>query len=83
VGLLYKLVVGPLLVLVLFVTFLDARGVILQVTIFELAMAPMIGASIVAMNNDLDPSLATLLVAIGVPLSFLSLIVWHQALAGI
>jgi predicted permease len=53
------------------------------VTIFEVAMAPMIGASIVAMNNDLDPSLATLLVALGVPLSFITLAIWYHVLAGI
>ena len=79
----YKLIVGPLIVLAIFVWILNVRGTILHVTIFEVAMAPMIGASIVAMNNDLDPSLATLLVALGVPLSFCTLAIWHQALAGL
>jgi predicted permease len=46
-------------------------------------MAPMISAAIVAMDNDLDPPLATLLVGLGVPLSFLTLPIWHQALAGL
>jgi predicted permease len=76
----YNLVVGPLIVLAVFVGLLGARGTIMQVTIFEAAMAPMIGASIVAMDNDLDPSLATLLVALGVPLSFVTLAVWYLVL---
>jgi hypothetical protein len=30
---------------------------VLKVTVFEAAMAPMIGASIVAIDHELDPSL--------------------------
>jgi predicted permease len=77
----YKLVVGPLIILGILAGLLGARGTMVQVTVFEAAMAPMIGASIVAMDNDLDPSLATLLVALGVPLSFVTLAVWYLALA--
>jgi len=40
------------------------------VTIFEAAIAPMIGASIVAQEHKLDP---TLMIDIGIPLSFLTL----------
>jgi hypothetical protein len=49
---------------------LGARALI---TIFEAAMAPQIGAAIVAVDHDLDPALVTLMVGIGVPLSFLTL----------
>lgn len=83
IALFYKLLVGPLIIFVIFIWLLGFRGTIMQVTIFEVAMAPMIGASIVAMNNDLDPSLATLLVALGVPLSFITLAIWYHVLAGI
>ena len=79
----YKLVFAPLIILVLFVWVLGAGGQTIQVTIFEAAMAPMIGAAIVAMDNDLDPPLATLLVGLGVPLSFITLAVWHYVLRGI
>jgi predicted permease len=82
VGLVYKLLLGPLIVLAVIAGLFEARGTLMQVTVFEVAMAPMIGASIVAMNNDLDPPLASLLVAIGVPLSFLTLVLWYHALAG-
>lgn len=80
-GLGFKLLLGPLLMLGLLLALLPDRGTGFQVTVFELAMAPMIGASIVAMENDLDPQLATLLVGLGVPLSFLTLAGWHQLLA--
>jgi malate permease and related proteins len=77
----YNLVVGPLIVLAILVGLVGASGTIMQITVFEAAMAPMIGASIVAMDNDLDPSLATLLVALGVPLSFVTLTGWSLVLA--
>jgi predicted permease len=46
-------------------------------------MAPMIGASIVAQEHKLDPQLITLMVGIGIPLSFLTLPVWWYALQGV
>lgn len=76
----YKLVLGPALIMALLVGLLGQSGTIVQVTVFEAAMAPMVGAAIVAMDNDLDPSLATLLVGIGIPLSFLTLPVWFHVL---
>jgi predicted permease len=79
----YNLVFGPLIILGLYVGLLGASGPVIQVTIFEAAMAPMISAAIVAMDNDLDPPLATLLVGLGVPLSFLTLPFWHHFLAGL
>jgi len=79
----YKLVLGPLIILATFVWLLGGNGQAMQVTIFEAAMAPMIGAAIVAMDNDLDPPLATLLVGLGVPLSFVTLAIWHYILVGV
>ncbi len=52
----------------------------MRVTVFESAMAPMIGASIVAMDHDLDPPLLTLMLGVGVALSFLTLPVWWYLL---
>jgi malate permease and related proteins len=53
------------------------------VTIFEAAMAPQIGASIVALEQKLDPPLITLMVGIGIPLSFLTLPLWWYVLQGV
>jgi hypothetical protein len=80
VGLLFKLVVGPALILLLFLGVLRAQGQILSVTVFEAAMGPMIGASIVAMDHELDPPLITLMVGMGIPLSFLTVPAWWHLL---
>lgn len=82
-GLLFKLVLGPSLMLVIFVKLLGAEGPVGQVTIFEAAMAPQIGAAIVAIENKLDPPLVTLMVGLGIPLSFLTLPAWWYVLQGL
>jgi predicted permease len=43
----------------------------------------MIAASIIAQEHDLDPNLATLMVAVGLPLSFLTLGGWWWVLQGV
>jgi malate permease and related proteins len=80
VGLGFKLVLAPLLIVFLFASLLGARGPLIQVTVFEAAMAPMIGAAMVAMEHELDPGLVTLMVGIGIPLSFITLPLWWYAL---
>ena len=75
-GLGFKLVIGPLLMLLILVGLLDQTGPVIRVTVFEAAMGPMIGAAIVAMDHDLDPSLVTLMVGLGIPLSFATLPAW-------
>jgi malate permease and related proteins len=82
-GLMFKLVIGPLLVTILMIKIIGTSGQMAQVTIFEAAMAPQIGASIVAMEHKLDPPLVTLMVGIGIPLSFLTLPLWWYALQAI
>jgi malate permease and related proteins len=81
VGLVFKLAVAPGLILLLFAGALRADWQVLSVTVFEAAMGPMIGASIVAMEHDLDPPLVTLMVGVGIPLSFLTLPVWWHLLS--
>jgi predicted permease len=46
-------------------------------------MAPQIGAAIVAVDHDLDPPLVTLMVGLGIPLSFLTLPLWWHILKSI
>ena len=81
IGLAFKLVLGPALILLLFAGLLGAEGQVMRVTVFEAAMAPMIGASIVAMDHDLDPPLLTMMVGVGIPLSFLTLPAWWYILS--
>ncbi|MGA3342854.1 MAG: AEC family transporter [Methylocella sp.] len=81
VGLVFKLAVAPALILLLFAGVLGAKGQVLSVTVFEAAMGPMIGAGIVAIDHELDPPLLTLMVGVGIPLSFLTLPVWWHLLS--
>jgi hypothetical protein len=60
-----------------------ADGNVVQITLFESAMGPMIGASIVAIQHGLNPPLITLLVGVGITASFLSLPLWWYVLQGV
>ena len=80
VGLVFRLVIAPALILILFARWLGGEGQLLNVTVFEAAMGPMIGASIVAIDHELDPPLVTLMVGLGIPLSFVTLPVWWRLL---
>jgi hypothetical protein len=82
-GLLYKLVLGPALVALLFVLGLHAGGTTLQVTVFEAAMGPQIGGAIVAMEYGLNPPLVTYMVGLGIPLSILTGALWCHLLGGL
>ncbi|MCH6199839.1 AEC family transporter [Aquiflexum sp. LQ15W] len=80
-GLSYKLLLIPLVILLLFKYVFQLEGLILQVSVMEAAMAPMITGSIIAITHDLEPKLASLLVGIGIPLSFFTLAIWYFILS--
>lgn len=82
-GLGFKLILAPMVIALLYAGLFGGRGEIIQITIFEAAMPPQIGAAIVAIDNDLDPQLVTLMVGIGIPLSFLTLFAWWQILSAV
>jgi predicted permease len=79
-GLAWKLLVGPAVIALLYVLLLRQGGPVIRVTIFEAAMAPMITAGIIAIDHDLEPPLVTLLLGVGIPLSFLTLAGWWWVL---
>jgi hypothetical protein len=82
-GLGYKLLLAPLVLFLLYVPVLGAHGQAIQVTLFEAAMPPMIAASIIAQEHELDPELAVLIVAVGLLLSFVTLGGWWWVLRGV
>ena len=82
-GLGFKLVLAPLLLALLYVGLLARNGETAQVTLFESAMGPQIGGAIVAMQYGLNPTLITLMVGIGIALSFLTLPLWYLAMAAV
>jgi predicted permease len=83
VGLGFKLVLAPLAIFLLYVPLLGAHGQAIQITLFEAAMPPMITAAILATEHDLDPPFATLMVAVGLVLSFATLTAWWWLMQGI
>jgi predicted permease len=83
IGLAFKLIIGPLLLAGLYVGLFHATDNTAKITLFESAMGPQIGASIVAIQHGLNPPLITLLVGIGITLSFLTLPMWWYLLQGI
>lgn len=83
VGLGFKLVLAPLVLFLLYVPLLGAHGQAIQITLFEAAMPPMITAAILATEHDLDPPLATLMVAVGIVLSFFTVTGWWWVLQGV
>jgi predicted permease len=75
-GLGYKLVLAPLLIMLVYAGVIGLHGTTTQITMFEAAMAPQIGASIVAIQYGLNAPLISLMVGVGTVLSFLTLPIW-------
>ncbi|MDX8379612.1 MAG: AEC family transporter [Gallionella sp.] len=76
IGLGFKLILAPLAIFLFYVPLLGSHGLAIQVTLFEAAMPPMITAAIIAVEHDLDPPLANLMVAVGLMISFFTLTAW-------
>ena len=78
-GLTFKLLVAPLMIFATYYFFNLPKN-ILEVSVMEAAMAPMITSSILAASHNLRPRLAGMMVGVGVPLSFLTLAMWFYLL---
>ena len=81
IGLLFKLVLLPLLILVIYKYIFHQNGDVIDICILEAAMAPMITAAIIASAHDLEPKFCNLMVAVGIPLSILTVGIWHLILS--
>jgi predicted permease len=62
---------------VLYKIICNAKGLAIDVSIMESAMAPMITAAILASSYGLKPKLSSMMIGIGIPLSFLTLAFWY------
>jgi predicted permease len=67
----------------LYVPLLGAHGQAIQITVYDSAMPPMITAAILATEHDLDPPLATPMVAVGLVISFDTLTGWWWLMRGV
>lgn len=79
-GMTYRLLFAPFMVWLIYRYFLPKEGLTFTVTVLESAMAPMITGSIVAINYDLNPKLASQLSGLGMPISLLTLFFWYYLL---
>lgn len=79
-GLLFKLIITPAFFFLLYRFILGGKGLTVDVSILESAMAPMITGAILASNYGLKPKLSSMMVGIGIPLSFLTLAFWYYIL---
>lgn len=75
VTLLYKMMIAPAMLTLIAFAF-QLRGIITQVTIFEMAMPPLMSASIIATEYKLNPTLANLVIGIGLLISFATVSIW-------
>ncbi|WP_192347621.1 AEC family transporter [Algoriphagus sp. Y33] len=76
-GMGYRLLLAPLVVWLIYRNFLPVNSLEFKVTVLESGMAPMITGSIVAIQYDLKPKLATLLAGLGIPISILTILLWY------
>nr|WP_315253039.1 AEC family transporter [uncultured Flavobacterium sp.] len=76
-GLFYKLIMTPAIIYLLYVVVLNQHSQMIQVSVMEAAMAPMISSSIIASSYGLKPRLCSMMIGFGIPLSFITLLFWY------
>lgn len=77
-GLGYKLVLCPAMVIA-FICFSNVTpSMSSHVGVIEAAMPPMIGAGIVASQAGLDPPLVSAMIGIGIPIGLLTTVAWYR-----
>jgi predicted permease len=79
-GLAFKLLLAPAVLALLYFSFARTGDDVARVTLFEAAMGPQIGGAIVAIQHGLNPPLVSLMVGVGITLSFITLPLWSQLL---
>ena len=76
-GMSYRLLLAPALIWMIYQNFEFEHEVAFKTTVLESGMAPMITGSLVAIQYDLRPKLAALLSGLGIPISLVSVLIWH------
>lgn len=79
-GLLFKLMLFPAFIFVFYFIILKQSGEMIEISLLESAMAPMITAGIIAAAHKLEPKLCNLMIGVGIPLSFVTLAFWYLVL---
>lgn len=81
IGLTIKLILMPVAVILLALfVFTNVSPLTATVSVMQVGMAPMVMAVIIAADKNLNPELANFLTSIGIPISFITAIVWNLLL---
>lgn len=80
IGLVFKLLVAPLLFYFFYCGLLGSQSFATQVTILESAMATMITAGVVAEEFGFEPQIVSLMLGISIPLSLITVPLWNYFL---
>lgn len=79
-GLFFKLIMVPLVIFILYIFVFGQKGELIEISILESAMAPMVVASIVASSYGLKPKYCSMMLGVGIPLSFFTIALWYMVL---
>lgn len=82
-GLTYKLFIAPIIIFIIFIYILDMKNIIGRVSVFEASMGPMITSTILTSEKNIEPELASILLALGIILSFPGSYLWYIILKNI
>lgn len=80
-GLSYQLLIWPAIIFILYKYVFHQSGIPFEVCVMEAAMAPMITAAIVASSYGLKPKLSSMMIGIGIPVSFVTMALWYWILS--
>ncbi|MDF3820794.1 AEC family transporter [Leptospira sp. 96542] len=81
VGLVFKLIISPIIVYYTYIS-LKNDPLLFKTIVMESAMAPMVTSTIIAIEKNLNPHLASLMLGVGIPISFFSTAVVFFILEG-
>lgn len=73
----FKLLFFPTVILGLYFFVFQQTGQIVEITLIESAMAPMITAGIIAISYDLETRFCSLILSVGLLVSFITIPLWY------
>lgn len=76
-GLFYKLIVIPIVIFVIYGVGLQKREIMLETSVLGAAIGPMNTIAIISMNYKLNPPLASQMIALGIPVSLITVSIFH------
>lgn len=80
IGLFYKLIFSPLIIFIVYIMILGMRDLPGKISVFEASMGPMITSTLLAAEKNMEPELASVLLALGIILSFFTSYIWFIVL---